>query len=1331
MRPVGRILAVGASAGAALLVLLSLLLTLQSAVCLMATLYVWEERRASDGGRVPRPFATPLQRFTLVLTADRDAAAVEAALHRMVALRYPRELVQLLVVVAAADTGTIARARETLAALARQGSRSVRLLIVGDPPFTRPHGLNVGLRAATGDVVGVFDSGDELHPDILNVVNSVVAREGAARTPVLHCGSLPTRGTDPWFFLPTAVEGSFWSWSRRHHQAAVGVVPLGGGTVFIQRDLLRRIGGWDERCSAEDADLALRLTAERVPVRVLADAEHATRRPVPATVAQLMRQRTDRDQGLLRLVATGAWQRLPSWPQRLVALGALVSPLVLPLALLYVAVGLWLMLSASMNVNVGVGVSGGPPVAVVLVGSLPLYAALVQLLVQILGLRELARVTGLPAGPGHVARLVAASLPYQGLLALAAGRATWRALRDRTVWRPTIQRQAPGAAAGSAAARGGHRRPRLAVSVLAERWPVPRAEMALLLLLLTVALLAHGVNLFDSSAARDDEGIYTARAWAVLREHRLAPATGGYDHAPAGWLLLAGWMAATGGPLAFGGALDSGRACMLALHLGTVILLYRVARKLGCGLVAAALACLLFSLSPLAVFYQRLVLLDNVMLFWALLSLDLVLDNRRRLSRLALGGACFGLACLSKETAGVLAPALLLVVWQQRREQQERVALASWLAPLLVVLSWYPLYAALEGQLLPAGQWVLPLMRGWAADGASAAAGAPRWSQLLGLGGLVDGDNGLWQLVQRDWSARDPVLVVGGVLATGVNVVRGGALRPVRDPRALVAGFLALLPLLYLGRAGAVRDFHVLAALPFLCLSLAVALAPLLAHLRGTWAAAVAAVVVSALAAGYWEAGTLQPLYAQRPGAAARAATAWIKQNLPPESRILTPGYLWTDLHEPSADGPGFPRADTGWTAASDAAVPAGAAPDDWHAADYVVVAPPAESHLTIAVNVPQVGGAHLVRRWQQDGAALELWRVGRSGATASALPARSAGYIVRHFERAGAYVAADGSVSAEGQADALLRDVWSNDRADFDSTWGWTAAHLLRADGLPAWLWRSGAIVDPHSASDADVDLALALLMAGRRWHEPAWVQAGTRLVQAIWQGEVVLVAGAPVVAAGEWAADARTALVPVNPSYFAPYAYRVFQEVDPGHDWSAVIDAGYRTLFALSQAPLGGGQSALVPPDWVGLDRGTGEPAPLPVVGKRDMTVYGYDAPRTFWRVALDLRWTGDPRAAAYLRQADLLRREVSLRGAPGACYTHAGALVDDRPSMVGTAGALAALLTLDPEAADALYTAQVLGGAEGAAWADRADLYDQSWGWFAAALYADALPDLWHAA
>ncbi len=829
----------------------------------------------------------------------------------------------------------------------------------------------------------------------------------------------------------------------------------------------------------------------------------------------------------------------------------------------------------------------------------------------------------------------------------------------------------------------------------------PAVEPPLVLTLVAVSLVAQGLNMFHYPAFtwKEDEGIYAAQAWAVLREQRLSPYTYFYDHAPAGWIMLAGWMWLTGGPGTFGSAIS-----------------------------VAALATLLFSVSPLAIFYQRFLLLDTIMLFWVLLSLDLLLNGRGQLSRVGLSGICFGLALLTKETAIFLTPGLLFIVLQDRWRHQGRFAAIAWLLPMLSVLSWYPLYAALKGELLPTGGSAQFTVSGYATSSVSLA-DALLWQAARSGGGLLNPDNQFFQLLRGDWLPRDALLVVGGALATVVNVPRG-----LHDRRALAASFLGALPILYLARGGLVLDFYVLIAVPFFCLNLAIALAPVFARIPPPGSGALALVAASALIGGYWQAGLIAPLYTGRPDRAGREAIGWIKQHLAPDSLIVTRDDFWADLHEPGLGGPAFPNVHSHWKVAADPEVRGGVFYGTWQRVDYVIVSPGMLNDLNSSNNtitLEALQRAHLVRRWASDGGDLELWKVDKAGQTEMDLLAAGNALLRRRFEQDGAFVDANGTIRSESQSYAMLRAVWSGDRAGFDRAWQWTRNHLADADGLLAWEWRDGAVVDGQTASDADTDTALALLMASRLWGDPALLDDGRHMIQAIWRREIVVVDGKPYLTAGDWAGEGSIAAL--NPSYFSPYAYHVFQEVDGDHDWLGVIDSGYRVLFAASQSPLLGERSAGLPPDWIGLDRVTAEVVPL-ASGTTDTTRYGYDAARAFWRIAIDLRWNADGRADAYLRQAGFLQDEISRNGAVAGVYAHDGTVLERAPSLIGTAGALAALLTLDPPTAHALHAARILGDAQRSgdaiSWGGEPnDLYSQEWGWFATALYSDRLLDLWH--
>lgn len=581
--------------------------------------------------------------------------------------------------------------------------------------------------------------------------------------------------------------------------------------------------------------------------------------------------------------------------------------------------------------------------------------------------------------------------------------------------------------------------------------------------------------------------------------------------------------------------------------------------------------------------------------------------------------------------------------------------------------------------------------------------------------------------MRSEWAPLDPALVAGGAIAVLLNLLRG-----FRDRRALAAGILGVFPLGFLARGGVVFDFYVLVAVPFLCLNLAVLLS-------GSFRRAPAAAAAAALAAvamvgwGYPGSARVAPIFAERPADAERQAVAWTKANVSPKSRIITQDDLWPALRQPGKEGPAFPNVHSHWKVAHDPDVRNGVFDEDWRLVDYLLLSPGTERDLEAAGNavaVEALRNARKMKTWTEAGTTVELWRVEAGSAPDFTVLRRSDGFIRARFERGGAFPDAEGVVRSEAQARAMLRAVWLGDRAAFERAWRWTAGNLRDPGGLLAWRWRDGQVEDPRTSADADTEAALALLMAGRLWDDRGLVEEGTRMARAIWQREVVRAGGLPHVAAGDWATGLDP--VPLNPGAFAPYAYRVFKEVDPEHDWWGAVEAGYRVLAAASEDRLGQARSSGLPPDWAGLDRSSGRVGPLPLEG-RDTTGYSSEAARVFWRVAVDLRWSNDGRARTFLEEAGgFLRDEVDRKGAVASAYAHDGEVLDQDPSMVGAAGALGALLP-DPDRAQAFAAERVLGAArlrrEATVWGDPADLQTQEWGWLAAALATGAVRDIWH--
>lgn len=329
-----------------------------------------------------------------------------------------------------------------------------------------------------------------------------------------------------------------------------------------------------------------------------------------------------------------------------------------------------------------------------------------------------------------------------------------------------------------------------------------------------VALAGHGINLFDFPYYHDDEGIYMAQAWAVASQGTLAPYTYWYDHAPLGWVQLAIWSLVTGGFSTFGTAIESGRLFMLAMHAGSTILVYTIARSVSGRAWVALLAALLFTLNGYGLFWQRRVMLDNIAAFWMLVSVALLVVGRPSLKRVWLSAVVLGISVLSKEVTVFLIPVMSYLAYQRVHRVQRWFAAIGWPAIAGSLVSLYLLFAALKGELFPTGT-----LLGGDTEHVSLF-GTLAWQTGRGKdAGVFQPDSQFWNIVNGNWAVYEPLLVVGGTLAAmGLSVLVR------RDVRMGAIGLLSLSLWAFLARGGIVYDQYLLPLVPLLALSLALAL---------------------------------------------------------------------------------------------------------------------------------------------------------------------------------------------------------------------------------------------------------------------------------------------------------------------------------------------------------------------------------------------------------------------------------------------------------------------------------------------------------------------------
>ncbi len=221
-------------------------------------------------------------------------------------------------------------------------------------------------------------------------------------------------------------------------------------------------------------------------------------------------------------------------------------------------------------------------------------------------------------------------------------------------------------------------------------------------------------------------------------------------------------------------------------------------------------------------------------------------------------------------------------------------------------------------------------------------------------------------------------------------------------------------------------------------------------------------------------------------------------------------------------------------------------------------------------------------------------------------------------------------STVSEGIGYGMLIAVYMNDQALFDDLWRYEQLWPNAMTGLMDWYINAAGTMrlGTGPATDADEDMAFALLMADRQWGGKGslgsnYIDVAKDQINKIWNNEIYQ---SKLLRPGNWG-DWTT----INISYFAPAYYRVFDAVDTDttHDWPAVIQTVYDTIGNALNATSKNQSNGLVPA-WCSSD-GAPNGGALGI-GQTTPTNYQYDSCRTPFRIALDWCWFGTSSAKDY---------------------------------------------------------------------------------------------------
>ncbi|MCU0901311.1 MAG: glycosyltransferase [Cypionkella sp.] len=207
--------------------------------------------------RAPQPEPAIIARLptvSVIVALYRESDIAPRLVRRLGRLEYPRELLDIVLVVEAEDEMT----RTALAGA--DLPPWMRVIVVPDGQIkTKPRALNFAMDHCRGSIIGVYDAEDAPDPDqIQRIVQRFYQRgpEVACLQGVLDFYNPTTN----WLSRCFTIEYAAWFRLVLPGLERLGLpIPLGGTTLFFRRAALEELGGWDAHNVTEDADLGMRL----------------------------------------------------------------------------------------------------------------------------------------------------------------------------------------------------------------------------------------------------------------------------------------------------------------------------------------------------------------------------------------------------------------------------------------------------------------------------------------------------------------------------------------------------------------------------------------------------------------------------------------------------------------------------------------------------------------------------------------------------------------------------------------------------------------------------------------------------------------------------------------------------------------------------------------------------------------------------------------------------------------------------------------------------------------------------------------------------------------
>lgn len=222
----------------------------------------------------------------------------------------------------------------------------------------------------------------------------------------------------------------------------------------------------------------------------------------------------------------------------------------------------------------------------------------------------------------------------------------------------------------------------------------------------------------------------------------------------------------------------------------------------------------------------------------------------------------------------------------------------------------------------------------------------------------------------------------------------------------------------------------------------------------------------------------------------------------------------------------------------------------------------------------------------------------------------------------------------SEGIAYGMLITSYMNDKQLFDKLVNFYTARLNQR-GMMNWIYQNCETGDnkKNGATDADIDIAFAFLVAAKQWKEDSsYAIKASALIDSLQIHNFTVCNNEIVQKPG----DDFGGCTCTNPSYYSPGYYKIFAKVKEREGnsaaqafWEKAYADCYSTIFKNAH-PVTGLLYA-----WTNHEGKDPQDCYYEVSGSGTYNSYQYDACRAPWRISMDYIWYGNNNAKEFLER------------------------------------------------------------------------------------------------